>query len=71
MARALGEMPKAIAPGISTLSLDKIAEEHIRNNGGKPAFQGYDGFPNALCISVNNQVVHGVPSSYKLNGGDI
>jgi methionine aminopeptidase, type I (EC 3.4.11.18) len=71
VARTLGEISKAIAPGISTLYLDKIAEEYIRDNGAKPAFLGYDGFPNTLCISVNNQVVHGVPSSYELKEGDI
>jgi len=71
VARTLGEISKAIAPGISTLGLDKIAEEYIRDNGGEPAFLNYDGFPNTLCVSVNNQVVHGVPSSYELKEGDI
>nr|WP_320118289.1 type I methionyl aminopeptidase [uncultured Marinifilum sp.] len=71
VARTLGEISKVIAPGISTLCLDKIAEEYIRDNGGLPAFLNYDGFPNTLCVSVNNEVVHGVPSSYELKEGDI
>jgi methionyl aminopeptidase len=71
VARTLGEVAKVVCPGISTLKLDKIAEEFIRDNGGKPGFLGYDGFPNTLCISVNDQVVHGIPSSYELRDGDI
>jgi methionyl aminopeptidase len=71
VARTLREISKVIAPGVSTLYLDKIAEEYIRDNGGQPAFLGYDGFQNSLCVSVNEQVVHGVPSSYELKEGDI
>lgn len=69
--RTLGEMAKAIKPGITTLELDIIAEEYIRDNGGEPGFLGYDGFPNTLCISVNDQVVHGIPSSYAIKDGDV
>lgn len=58
-------------PGYSTLEIDKRAEEYIRDNGGTPGFKGYQGFPNALCISVNDQVVHGIPSEYVLKDGDI
>lgn len=71
VARTLGEISKSICPGISTLMLDQIAEEYIRDNGGKPGFLGYDGFPNTLCMSVGKQVVHGIPSSYELKEGDI
>lgn len=71
VARTLGEISKWICPGISTLKLDQIAEEYIRDNGGKPGFLGYDGFPNTLCMSVGKQVVHGIPSSYELKEGDI
>ncbi len=71
VARTLGEISKRICPGISTLMLDQIAEEYIRDNGGKPGFLGYDGFPNTLCMSVGKQVVHGIPSSYELKEGDI
>lgn len=71
VARTLGEISKVIRPGISTLMLDRIAEEYIRDHGAKPGFLGYDGFPNTLCISVNDQVVHGIPSSYELRSGDV
>tara|TARA_R110001583_G_scaffold15005_5_gene62199 strand:- start:31480 stop:32253 length:774 start_codon:yes stop_codon:yes gene_type:complete len=71
VARTLGEISRRICPGISTLMLDQIAEEYIRDNGGEPGFLGYDGFPNTLCMSVGKQVVHGIPSSYELKEGDI
>ena len=67
----LGEIAKWVAPGITTLKLDKIAEEFIRDHGAVPGFLGYGGFPNSLCISVNENVVHGIPSSYVLRDGDI
>ena len=67
----LGEMAKWIAPGITTLKLDKIAEEFIRDHGAQPGFLGYGGFPNTLCISVNEVIVHGIPNSYALRDGDI
>ncbi len=66
-----GELAKWIAPGITTLRIDQIAEEFIRDNGAEPAFKGYGGFPNALCISVNDAVVHGFPSKYELREGDV
>ncbi len=70
--KTLAEVGKHIAPGVSTLQLDKIAEEFIRDHGAVPAFLGYGGFPNSICASVNEQVVHGIPSSSKiLNEGDI
>lgn len=70
--RTLAEVGKHVAPGVSTLQLDKIAEEFIRDHGAVPAFLGYGGFPNSICASVNEQVVHGIPSSSKiLNEGDI
>lgn len=64
-------MGRAIAPGISTAELDKIAESFIISCGAKPAFKGYRGFPGTLCVSVNEQVVHGMPGQYKLKEGDI
>ena len=67
----LGEMAKWIAPGITTLKLDKLAEEFIRDHGAQPGFLGYGGFPNTLCISVNEVIVHGIPNSYALREGDI
>ena len=69
--KTLGEVSKHIRPGISTLELDKIAEDFIRSNGGIPGFLGYGGFPNTLCISVNDEVVHGIPSSRRLEEGDV
>lgn len=67
----LGEVAKHIKPGITTLYLDKIAEEFIRSHGAVPSFLGYNGFPYSLCISVNENVVHGFPSDYILKEGDI
>ena len=70
--KTLGEVAKIIRPGISTLELDAVAEEFIRSNGAVPGFLGYGGFPNTLCISVNDEVVHGIPSAKKiLQEGDI
>lgn len=70
--RTLGELAKHVAPGVSTLQLDKIAEEFIRDHGAVPAFLGYGGFPNSLCTSVNEEVVHGIPSAKRiLKEGDI
>ena len=71
VAKALGEVAKAIQPGVSTLELDKIAESFIRDNGGIPAFLNYQGFPNTLCTSVNEHVVHGIPNADALREGDI
>jgi methionyl aminopeptidase len=71
VAQTLAEVAKNIRPGMTTLQLDKIAETFIRDNGAKPSFLGYNGFPNSLCTSVNNQVVHGIPSNYALKEGDI
>jgi methionyl aminopeptidase len=69
--KTLAEVAKHIKPGVSTISLDKIADQFIQDHGGKAAFKGYDGFPNALCISVNSAVVHGLPNNYVLKEGDI
>lgn len=60
-----------IKEGVSTLFLDKLAEEFIRDNGGIPGFLNYNGFPNTLCVSVNDVVVHGIPSGKLLKNGDI
>lgn len=70
--KTLGELAKHIKPGISTLYLDQIAETFIRDHGAEPAFLGYGGFPNSICASVNDHVVHGIPSSKTiLEEGDI
>jgi methionyl aminopeptidase len=71
VSRTLGELTGRIKPGITTLELDRIAEEYLRDHGGIPAFLGYNGFPKTLCTSVNSEVVHGIPSSYVLKDGDI
>jgi methionyl aminopeptidase len=71
VSRTLGEIAALIKPGITTLYLDKIAEEFIRDNGAVPGFKGYGGFPGTLCTSVNDEVVHGIPSEYVLKDGDI
>ncbi|WEK21604.1 MAG: type I methionyl aminopeptidase [Candidatus Pedobacter colombiensis] len=65
------EVAKILKPGITTLSLDIMAETFIRDNGAIPSCKGYHGFPYALCISVNEQVVHGFPGQYVLKEGDI
>lgn len=71
VSRALSEVGKAIKPGVSTLKLDKIAEEYLRDHGGIPGFLGYNGFPATLCTSLNDEVVHGIPSEKELRKGDI
>ena len=71
VSRTLAELASLIRPGITTLYLDKIAETFIHDNGAVPAFKGYGGFPNTLCTSVNDEVVHGIPSDYVLKEGDI
>ena len=71
VAKTHAEIAGLIKPGITTLALDKIAEEFIRDNGGVPAFKGYGGFPNTLCMSPNDQVVHGIPNDRVLKDGEI
>jgi len=69
--KTLAEVAKNIAPGVQTMKLDSIAEEFIRDHDGLPGFKGYNGFPGSLCISVNDEVVHGIPGDRKLKDGDI
>jgi methionyl aminopeptidase len=71
LSRLLAEIAKVIKPGITTLSLDKLAYDFIQDNGGTPAFLNYHGFPYSLCISVNDQIVHGFPSDYVIKEGDL
>jgi methionyl aminopeptidase len=72
VARALAEMQAAVAPGISTAELDAIAERVIRDAGAEPSFLGYHGYPASICASVNEQVVHGIPSRRQaLREGDL
>lgn len=69
--KTLGVLAKEIKPGINTLFLDKIAEEYIRSNNGIPGFLGLYGFPNTICVSINEQIVHGKPNKNILKNGDI
>src|SRR5689334_7006342 len=71
LGKAHGEIARLIKPGVKTSTLDKLAEEFIRDNGGSPSFKNYNGFPTALCISVNEVVVHGFPGDYSLKDTDI
>lgn len=71
VSKTLGEIAKAIRPGITTLELDKLAEEFIRDHGATPGFLGLYDFPNTLCMSPNEQVVHGIPNKTPLKEGDI
>jgi methionyl aminopeptidase len=71
VAKTLAEVARHIRPGITTLELDRVAEEFIRDHQAEPAFKNYNGFPNALCVSVNSQVVHGIPGPYVLQDGDV
>lgn len=69
--RVLQELRGMVEPGITTLEVDRAAEKMIRDGGAQPTFKGYHGFPFSICASVNEQVVHGFPSAYKLKEGDI
>ncbi|MBO0891791.1 MAG: M24 family metallopeptidase, partial [Acidothermales bacterium] len=60
--RTLRSLRAAVAPGVTTAELDELAEEAIRAAGAKPSFLGYQGFPATICTSVNDEVVHGIPS---------
>ncbi len=71
VAFAMKELKKAARPGVTTLELDEMAEALIREHGATPAFKGYKGFQHTICASVNEQVVHGIPSDRKLQEGDI
>ena len=71
LSKTLGEIAKVIAPGVSTASLNQLAETYIKDQGATPAFLNYSGFPFSLCISVNDQVVHGFPGDYVMQEGDL
>ena len=67
----LAELARVMKPGMTTLELDKIAEEYIRSRGAVPTFKGYNGFPASLCISINEVVVHGIPGKREIREGDV
>ena len=71
VSRTLALVGRNIRPGVTTRELDALAEEYIRSQGAVPNFKGYGGFPATLCMSVNEQIVHGIPSGYALQEGDI
>jgi methionyl aminopeptidase len=67
----LAHLGEAVRPGITTLDLDRLADTFIRDHGCIPGFLGYDGFPNSLCVSVNDEVVHGIPGNRIIQDGDL
>src|SRR5437868_3202869 len=69
--RVLQALRRMVEPGVTTLEIDRAAERMIRDGGALPTFKGYHGYPFSICASVNEQVVHGFPSNYKLKEGDI
>lgn len=71
LAGILVDVALAVQPGIETLELDRLAEGRIRAAGAEPAFKGYHGYPATLCVSVNEEIVHGIPSARRLREGDI
>ncbi len=71
VADVLAELATMVAPGVTTQDLDQAAEKLVREGGAEPAFKGYRGYPSTLCASINDQVVHGIPSTRALNEGDI
>ena len=71
VSKTLAEVGKVVAPGVTTARLNEVAETFIRDNGAIPSFLGFEGFPAAICTSVNDVVVHGFPSDYVLKEGDI
>ncbi|MGL5511782.1 MAG: type I methionyl aminopeptidase [Sporomusa sp.] len=70
VAETLSEVKKAVKPDVTTLELDRIAEQYIKSKGAVPAFKGYHGFPGNICTSVNEEVVHGIPGLKRLETGD-
>ena len=71
LAEVLAEVAKKVKPGATTKSLDELAESLIYMNGARPGFKGFDGYPATLCTSINEEIVHALPSSRKLKDGDI
>ena len=69
--KTLAAVAAAIKPGMTTLELDTLAETVIRDHGAVPSFKGYNGFPGTLCVSVNEQVVHGIPGNRVIQDGDV
>ncbi len=71
LSRVMKKLEGIVLPGISSAEMDRVAEELIMKEGAKPAFKGYNGFPATLCVSINEEIVHGIPGKRKLCDGDI
>jgi len=71
VAETLAMLRREVRAGVTTEDLDRLAEQFIRSHGGTPAFKGYRNYPKTLCASINDQVVHGIPSKRALKEGDI
>src|SRR6202165_3194150 len=71
LASGLPPLKEACEPGIKTIELDKIAEKLIREGGATPGFLGYHGFPRSICVSINDEAVHGIPGNRKIAAGDL
>ncbi len=71
VSKTLAEVAKYIEPGVTTIELDRIAEEFLTSEGAYPGFKGYNGFPSTLCVSINEEIVHGIPGERVLKNGDI
>lgn len=71
VAETLVELEKTVSPGVTTLELDRVAEDYIARHGARPSFKGYNGYPASICTSINEEVVHGIPGLRKLADGDI
>ena len=69
--KTLAEVARILRPGVLTIDLDQVAETFIRDHGAVPGFKGYGGFPGSLCISINDEVVHGIPGKRVIKEGDI
>lgn len=69
--KTLAAIASMLKPGITTAAVDSVADKFIRDHGGVPAFKNYNGFPASVCVSVNSQVVHGIPGNYELKNGDV
>ena len=71
VAEVMARLKESVSPGITTLDLDKIAQTWIKKLGAKPTFVGYMGYPKSLCVSINEEVVHGIPGKRLINSGDV
>ena len=71
LAKVLRELRKSVKDGVATIEIDRQAEDLIRASGGLPAFKGYNGFPASVCVSINEEIVHGIPSERVIKEGDI